>query len=176
MLAYLFVLFAIAIRFVPHPWSFTPVAAALLFFGARGQRRMMWLPVALLVISDLALYKYVWELPMHWDQYLTWVWYGAIVWLGTALQKNQKPLRLIGAALASSVSFFVVSNFAVWAASNLYPKNFGGLLMSYAAGLPFFRHTVESDLLFTGIMFSIGALAPTFSRAFDRNPDHPAAA
>src|SRR5580704_18370390 len=35
MLPYLFLLFAIAFRFIPHPMAFTPVGAALLFFGAR---------------------------------------------------------------------------------------------------------------------------------------------
>jgi len=36
MLAYLFVVLAVAVRFLPHPWMFTPVAASLLFFGAAG--------------------------------------------------------------------------------------------------------------------------------------------
>ena len=36
MLAYVFVLFAVAVRFMPHPLAFTPIAAALLYFGARG--------------------------------------------------------------------------------------------------------------------------------------------
>ena len=31
MLAYWFVLLAVAVRFLPHPLAFTPVAAALLF-------------------------------------------------------------------------------------------------------------------------------------------------
>ena len=39
MLAYVFVVFAIAFRFVPHPWGFTPLTGSLLFFGARGTRR-----------------------------------------------------------------------------------------------------------------------------------------
>ena len=44
MLAYVFVLLAIASRFlilklVPHPWDFTPLAASLLYFGAHGPRR-----------------------------------------------------------------------------------------------------------------------------------------
>src|SRR3954462_11964044 len=43
MLAYIFVLLAIASRFAilkmdPHPWMFTPVTASLLFFGARRPR------------------------------------------------------------------------------------------------------------------------------------------
>ena len=41
MLVYVFVLFAVAFRFIPHPMAFTPVGAALLFFGARGPRRQV---------------------------------------------------------------------------------------------------------------------------------------
>ncbi len=166
MLAYLFVLFAVGVRFLPHPLSFTPVAAALLFFGARGSRRQMWVPLALLAVSDVILTKLVYAYPFSWDHFVTWVWYAAILWLGTNLRENAKPLRVVGAALASSVSFFLISNFAVWAAWNMYPKNPGGLMMSYAAGLPFFRHTVEGDLLFTIAMFATPVALQALIAAF----------
>ena len=52
MLAYLFVVLAVAVRFMPHPWMFTPVTGSLLFFGARGSRRRLWIPFALLAASD----------------------------------------------------------------------------------------------------------------------------
>ena len=61
MLAYLFVLLAIAVRFLPfagpfnilpHAWHFTPVAASLLFFGARGSRKQMWIPLVLLAATE----------------------------------------------------------------------------------------------------------------------------
>lgn len=172
MLAYLFVAFAIAIRFIPHPWSFTPVAACLLFFGARGSRRMMWLPLVLLAASDVVLTKYVYALTMSWDQYVTWAWYAAILLLGTTLKDRQKPAWLIGASLTSSVSFFVVSNFAVWAATNLYPKTWAGLMTCYTIGLPFFRRSVEGDLLFTGAFFAI----PVLVHFLAEDTDHAAAA
>jgi uncharacterized protein DUF6580 len=172
MLAYLFVVLAIAVRFLPHPLSFTPVAASLLFFGARGSRRQMWMPLVLLVVSDVILTKAVYAYVFAWDQFVTWAWYATILWLGTKLRDKVTPLRVIGAALASSVSFFVVSNFAVWAAWDMYPKNFAGLMESYAVGLPFFRRGVEGDLLFTSLMFAtpvvIHALAGAFSKASDR--------
>jgi hypothetical protein len=69
------------------------------------------------------------------------------------------------AALTSSVSFFLVSNFAVWAAwPEMYPRSFSGLLASYAAGLPFFRGTVQSDLFFTLAFFG----TPVFLHALSR--------
>ncbi len=88
MLAYLFVVFAILMRmpFMPHPWGFTPVAAALLYFGARGARRQLWIPFVLLAVSDIVLTKFVYAYQFSWDHFVTWAWYAAILWLGTNLR------------------------------------------------------------------------------------------
>jgi hypothetical protein len=145
--------------FMPHPWNFTPVAAALLYFGARGPRRQLWVPFALLAASDVILTKFVYAYTFSWDQLVTWAWYVAILWLGTSLRENTNWLRVGGAALVSSVSFFVVSNFAVWAGWNGYPKTLSGLMTCYVAGVPFFRHTLLGDMLFTAVMFGLPALA-----------------
>jgi hypothetical protein len=176
MLAYIFVLFAVAIRFVPHPWQFTPVAASLLFFGARGSRRLIWVPLLLMAISDLLLNRFVYAYPFGWDQLVIWAWYAAILWLGTALRKTSKPLPIIGAALGSSISFFLVSNFMVWAAGTMYPRNWGGLVTCFDAGVPFFRHTLEGDLLFTGAMFATPAVLRVLADVFGKEGDHTAAA
>ena len=175
MLAYLFVLLAVAVRFLPHPWMFTPVVGALLFFGARGSRRQLWIPLALLAASDVALTKLVYGFPFGWDYLLTWAWYGAILWLGTSLRNNVRMARVVAAALASSVSFFLLSNFTTWAYWNMYPKDLKGLEMAYVAGLPFFRHALEGDLLFTCAMFATPVVLHALSDAISRR-DHTAAA
>ena len=104
MLAYLFIALAVAVHLtlLPHPWMFTPVVGSLLFFGARGPRRQLWIPFALLAVSDVLLDKFVYHYPFLWDQFITWAWYAAILWLGTNLRENAKPWRVIVAALASS--------------------------------------------------------------------------
>jgi hypothetical protein len=175
MLAYIFVLFAVAIRFIPHPWQFTPVAACLLFFGARGPRRQIWVPLVLLAVSDLLLNKFVYAYPFGSDQLVIWVWYAAILWLGTGLRKHQKPVPVIGAALGSSISFFLVSNFMVWAAGTMYPMTRAGLATCFEAAVPFFRHTLEGDLLFTIAMFAAPVVLHALAEAFDKG-DHAAAA
>jgi hypothetical protein len=183
MMPYLFVLLAIAVRFLPfaghlnvlpHAWHFTPVAASLLFFGARGSRRQLWIPLALFAATDVVLTKLIYSYPLTWDHLVTWAWYAAILWLGTNLREKSGPVRVIGAALASSVSFFLISNFAAWAAySDLYPRSFNGVMMSYAAGLPFFRGTVESDLFFSVAMFGTPVLLHALSGWFNRSTtDH----
>lgn len=177
MLAYLFVVFAIAVRFLPHPMAFTPVTAALLFFGARGSRRQIWVPLALLAVSDVILTKAVYAYPtFSWDHYVTWAWYAGMLLLGTRLGATLKPLRVVGAALAGSVSFFLLSNFAVWAAMDMYPKSWDGLMMSYTAALPFFRRGMEGDLLFTIAMFATPVALHALAGVFSKAGDHSAAA
>jgi hypothetical protein len=163
MLAYVFVLLAVAVRLLipfthAHPWHFTPVAACLLFFGARGSRRQFWIPVALLALSDVVLNKFVYHYPFTPDQLVSWAWYAAVLFLGTRLRDDSKPVWILGCALASSVSFLLLSNFSVWAYWDMYPKNFAGLLTCYVMGLPFFQREVVGDLLFTAAMFSVLAL------------------
>ena len=88
MLAYLFILAAIPVRFLPHPFSFTPVGAALLFFGAYGASKRAWIyPVALLVRHVyLTLFHYGY--PFAWDTFVTWGWYAAIILLGAKLLRG----------------------------------------------------------------------------------------
>lgn len=163
MLAYLFVIIAVVVRFLPHPMAFTPVGAALLFFGARGPRRQMWVPLLLLAASDVVLTTLVYRYPFTWDHFVTWAWYAGMLGLGMTLRRNAGAIRIMGSALAGSIAFFLVSNFAVWAAWEMYPKTFAGLMTCYDAGLPFFRRALEGDLLFTAAMFATPVLLHALS-------------
>jgi hypothetical protein len=191
MLPYLFVLLAIAVRFLPfagslnifpHAWHFTPVAASLLFFGARGSRRQMCIPVVLFAATDLVLTKFVYGFPVTRDYLVTFAWYAAILWLGTNLREanfgeRRGALRVIGAALASSVSFFLISNLLAWAAlPQMYPRGLNGIVMAYVAGLPFFRGTLESDLFFSVAFFGTPVLLNALSGWFSKPAGNHAAA
>ena len=187
MLPYLFIALAIAVRFLPfagplnvlpHAWHFTPLAASLLFFGSRGSRRQMWIPLVLLAGTDVILTKYIYLYHLTWDQLIIWAWYAAILLLGTAALREKSGFwRVAGAAVTSSVSFFLVSNFAAWIAQpELYPRTFSGLMMSYTAGIPFFRGTAESDLFFSLAMFGTPVALHALSGLLNKSGDHPAAA
>lgn len=186
MLPYLFVLLAIAVRFLPfagplnvlpHAWHFTPLAASLLFFGARGSRRQMWIPLVLLAGTDVILTKYMYAYHVSPEQLLIWAWYAAILWLGTNLHEKSGFWRVAGAAVTSSVSFFLVSNLAAWIAQpEMYPRTLGGLLMSYTAGIPFYRNTAVSDLFFSFAMFGTPVLLHSLAGWMHKSGDHPAAA
>ena len=89
--------------------------------------------------------------------------------LGGKLKENSSALRVGGAALAASVSFFLLSNFAVWVVWEMYPKTLAGLAACYVAALPFFRHSLAGDLFFSAAFFGLGALVEGVrSRAADR--------
>src|SRR5438874_11484519 len=146
MLAFLYVAFAVLFRFVPHGpfvsfchscglWNLTPVGASLLYFGARQPRRRMWLPVVALVASDVVLNVFVYHVALDASYLITWAWYAAAVLLGSVLAHRISLLRLAGASLTLSLSFFVMSNFAVWTAGYLYPRTLAGLATCYTMAI-----------------------------------------
>lgn len=171
MLAYLFVVVAIALRFLHHPLNFTPMAASLLFFGAKMPRKHLWAPLALAAVADVVLTTQYYGYPLTWDHFVTWGWYAGALGIGMLLKRNSNMVRIAGASLAASVSFFLLSNFAVWAVWNMYPKTFNGLMMSYVAGLPFFRNTAIGDLIFTAVLFSVPAIVEVMTGKDARNSE-----
>jgi hypothetical protein len=172
MLAYLFVALAIGFRFIHHPVAFTPVGASLLYFGARQPRSRIWIPLAALIVSDLVLTRFSYGYPFVADQFVIWAWYAAVMLMGGILSRNSSLPRLAVAAIGTSVSFFLISNFAVWVVwRNLYPATLSGLMTCYAVALPFFRNEIAADALFTAVFFGIGAAV-----AHHKEADHRIAA
>jgi hypothetical protein len=167
MLAYVYLIFAVAFRFIapvlgsranPELFSFTPVLAALLYFGYKQPRSRVWIPVLALAAGDLALSKLVYHYPLSADLLFSWVFYAGAVLLGSLLKDRLSVPRLAGASLAGSISFFLLSNFAVWAVWQMYPKTLAGLGACYVAGLPFFRNGLFGDLAWTAVLFGLPLL------------------
>lgn len=164
MLAILFVLLAVGSRFAiamtsgSHWWAFTPVIAALLFFGAKMPRKYIWAPVAALAVTDVLLSRF-YGYGFTADLLVSWAFYAAVAWLGSAmLGENTKPVKLIAASLTSSLSFFLLSNLAVWAFWPTYPHTMKGLATCFVAAIPFYRNQPVADLLFTAVFFSVPVL------------------
>ena len=67
--------------------------------------------------------------------------------IGMFLQRNLKWWTVGIGAVASSISFYLITNFAEWAFYNLYPHTAAGLIEGYVAAIPFFKNTLASDLL-----------------------------
>jgi hypothetical protein len=145
---------AAALRLVPHPPNFTPIGAMALFAGAYlGKRGAIALvaPLGALLLSDLVLGFYAGMATVYFSTALVVV----IGWL--ALQRRT-AMRVTGAAIASSVVFFVLTNFGMWVSSGFYPQTWAGLQACYIAAIPFFQNSVAGDLFFSAILFGGFAL------------------
>ena len=176
MPAYLFLLFAVlsrlALAATPHPewFNFTAVGGMLLYFGARRSWREMLAPLAVLMALDFFLTVSVYHYGFVWQQYLpTWAWYAAAMVLGQILIKAKTTTVRVGAAaLLGPTSFFLLSNYAVWAGGGMYPKTMGGLGACFVAALPFYRNDVISTALVCAVAFGVPVLVRRLSGAPDQ--------
>jgi len=169
MIAYLLILVAVLTRVLPHAgWmNFTAVGGALLYFGAKRPLREMIGPVAVLMATDVYLTTFSYHYAFRWQMYVTtWAWYAAAIALGwILLHAKASWLRVGTAALLGPTSFFVVSNFAVWAGSETYPHTLSGLWTCYAMAIPFYRNDLVSTALLLGAAFGVPALVRTMQPA-----------
>ena len=73
--------------------------------------------------------------------------------LGSLALDRVTGVRVGASALASSVLFFIVTNFGVWAIGTMYPMTLAGLAACYVAAIPFFQNTVAGDLFYATLLF-----------------------
>jgi hypothetical protein len=145
---------AAALRLVPHPPNFTPIGAMALFSGAYLGRRgaiALVAPLGALLLSDLVLGFYRGMPTVYFSVAL-------IVLLGGLALKRVSPIRIGTAAVASSVLFFVITNFGTWLSGGFYPRTLAGLEACYIAAIPFFQNTVAGDLIYSAVLFGGFAL------------------
>jgi hypothetical protein len=162
MPAYLLLVLAILTRVLPHHamLNFTAVGGALLYFGARRSWREMLAPLAALIGTDYFLTVYSYHYEFVWTSYVTtWGWAVAVMALGFILLKSRTTWLRVGAAVVlGPTSFWLISNYAVWAGGNMYPHTLGGLATCFAAGVPFYRNDLISTAIVAGLAFGIPVL------------------
>jgi len=155
----LFLIFLGAIlRLLPHPPNFAPISALALFGGVyfSGVLALIF-PILAMLISDYSIGFYQFSL-------MSFVYLGFIisVFLGFWLKKNKKWYTIFAVSLFSSILFFILTNFAVWAFTDWYPKDFQGFIQCYLMAIPFFKNTVLGDLFYVTLFFGIYQLAEVF--------------
>jgi hypothetical protein len=149
ILALSLIVIGIALRILPHTANIAPVGAIALFAGAiLSFRTALWLPLLIMVLSDLVI-------GLHPTILYTWGGFVLIALLGTRLRGVSNWLRVPLGALGASLLFFVVSNFGVWMEGRLYPATFQGLIDCYAMALPFLRNSLIADLGFSVVFFGL---------------------
>ena len=149
--------------YAPALSNFAPLMA-LTFCGAVyfRDKRLWFVPLLALTLSDFFLNAYY--ASAFGD---TWGWSGELVRIGCfaaalpigLLVARQKSwMNLLGGALAASLLFYVATNTEAWLSDPAYVKTAAGWWQALTVGRPefpptlfFFRNTLVSDLLFTGL-------------------------
>ena len=131
-------------RIIPHPPNFTPILASAIMAPLLIKDRWFGIaiPILAMFISDVIIGFYSY-------QFVIYLSILAIA-LVSPMHKNYTKLGIM--AVGASVWFFIATNFAEWIIWDYYPKTIEGLLACYTLALPFFKNTLISTILFTGIL------------------------
>lgn len=147
-MVYFFIFAGAILRILPHPPNFAPITALALFGGTYlGKKYALLVPLAAMLISDFFL-GFHQTMPYVYGSFLV------IGLIGLWLRNHKKIGTIFGATIISSILFYLVTNYGVWAIpGSIYPPTLSGLGQSFLMGLPFLRNTILGDLFYVGIMF-----------------------
>ncbi len=137
-------------RLAPHAPNFTPVAASALFAATMLRRRALaaLVPIGGLFLSDLFVGFYDWGVMAA--VYGTLALPALLAGLSNRLRRMPMAVPVL---LSSSLTFFAVTNFAVWALSPMYAATLSGLIKCYIAALPFLKTMMLGDLFWGAALF-----------------------
>src|SRR4051812_15546103 len=157
--------------YVPALSNFAPLMALTFCSAVYFRDKRLWLvPFLALTLSDLYLDHYYastfgeeWKWPSVAVRALC---FGLALPIGQLVAQRKNWLNLFSGALAGSVIFYVATNTDAWIRDPFYVKSAAGWWQALTVGRPefpptllFFRNTLVSDLLFTGLF----ALAMEFA-------------
>jgi hypothetical protein len=137
--------------------GFTAVIAVSLFAGLTiNDKKLAFLfPLLTLFISDVllqilhAINVFPYE-GFYSGQIINYILFVLLTLIGIGF-KNYKTAGIVAAAFVGPTVFFLLSNFVVWntqAEIMGYNKDISGLWQSYNFGLPFYRNSLVSTLIF----------------------------
>lgn len=147
----------------PSLVNFSPLMALAFCSGVYFKNRWFWLlPLVALSLSDLYLnYYYATQFGYEWSLGGVAVRTGCFavaIGLGWMVSQRKNWLNLFSGALGGAVIFYLVTNTASWIGDATYVKSLAGWWQAMTVGHPqfpptlfFFRNSLVSDLLFTGL-------------------------
>jgi len=138
-------------RLLPHPWNMTPITAIALFsttyLSLRYSLAVFFLTM---VVADFFLGTYQWQIMLA--VYTSFALAGVI---GLLIRKKVSFGKVALGTIASSLLFFIVTNWAVWQFGSMYTHTFGGLMQSYTMAIPFFKNSLIGDLFYATLFFGV---------------------
>ncbi len=152
----LLIVIGVISRIIPHIPNFAPITAIALLAGVVFQDRKisMLVPIISMILGDILL-----QITSGSGFHSTWLWvYAGIIamtLIGRFLKNHLSPSAILSSSIAGSIIFFFISNFGVWASTNMYPPTLVGLQACYLMGIPFFYGTFLSDVFYSLLFFKI---------------------
>ena len=148
-------------RLIPHEANVTSLGAVALF--AAFTLRHTWLaylaPVAALLLSDIGLSLSDENYVFGWINLFVLAAFCMTVFGGRYLGRAT-AVKVGGAVIASSLVFFIITNFGAWLTGlGGQPMTFSGLTATYLAGIPFFWKTLAGTALYSTPLFGALKLA-----------------
>jgi len=158
LLALCFIIFAAAVRILPHPWNFTPVGAMALFSGAKLGRswKAFVFPLVALFFGDLFV-------GFHRLMPVVYFSFSLSVLIGILFRHRQSFKPLAAATFLGALQFLLITNFGFWALTDAYPHTAAGLVACYSAGIPHFGNTLAGDACYVLLFFGSFAVLERFS-------------
>jgi hypothetical protein len=132
----------------PHN-NFIPVGALALLSGIYIRSRWgILLTLVLMVATDFII-------GLHSLILFTWGSYLLIGAIGWWVRSRMNVWKVCAGTLFGSVTFFIVTNFAVWAFTPMYERSVAGLVQCFYMAVPFFRNTLSGDIFFIVAFFGL---------------------
>lgn len=161
---------AVALRFLPQPPNFTPIAALALFSGIFIRNRLWAVaaPLGVMLITDLFI-------GLHSTMLFVYGSFILMVWLGGAIYPHIKAGYVAGGGITGATLFFIITNFGVWLTSSTYPSTWDGLLSAYVAAIPFYHYMIISTLFYSAIFIGLFVYAEKWFPSIREDHDHASA-
>lgn len=157
------ILVLIAMRSIFNIPNFNPIGAIALMGGILFHKKTtaFLVTIGALFLGDIILGL---SSPIYMDYIFSttflfvYVAFLLMILLGTALKNRASLMTISLGSVVSAILFFLITNAGSWLALN-YDRSLSGLMSAYSAGIPFFRATLVSQLLFSLGIYIIYNLA-----------------
>jgi hypothetical protein len=150
------------------PQNFSAVYAFVFCAGLYVPGVAGWIvPLVVMVVTDLVISAVFYPQFFHWTSFLlnqapNYIAYAGLIALGRSVGRKRPWWLLVCGGMVSAMLFYLVTNTASWLILG-YAKTWAGWIQALTSGLPgyaqtweFFRNTLSSGGLFTGLF--VGAM------------------
>ena len=154
-------------RVIPYDvragWLGAPQFAMAIFAGSviKEKRWAFALPIFSMLLGDVVMqlmhvYNPTLMPGFYSGQFSNYLLIASLTVIGFFVNAR-KPSEIGAGILAAPTVFFLVSNFIVWAGNGGWQrsKTFGGLMQSYADGLPFYKMHMLGTLVWGVVLFGV---------------------